>query len=336
MSHVERLVEQRNHLGRIATFALVLLNERAVHHHLGFQIRFRTHQYFIEHLLGKLLLMGGIIIVVKRHLGIGIVRLFLQHIGKALVGFLLAVVLYEPVAQHRLVLHIQRMLVYQRLQFLIGSLLVVHQFINSHFREGKLFAFTFFHFKTRNGFEYRFIILVLGIKLNQDAEGIGIIVFFGIQILIGIDGKIVFLATYIISAQLLCIGLVFRIQFYCLLHIGKCQGILFELRIEKRLIEIGFSRLRVNFPGMLKEVESRRIIAGSLLARSLQEEIVVALAVVRREMVLLNHRLLNRLHLLFTGKRRHGYRTQQDQPHCPTDISKIHLHDSNPFYSIFL
>ena len=159
---------------------------------------------------------------------------------------------------------------------------------------------------------------------------------FGIQILIGIDGKIVFLATYIISAQLLCIGLVFRIQFYCLLHIGKCQGILFELRIEKRLIEIGFSRLRVNLPGMFKEVESRRIIAGSLLARSLQEEIVVALAVVRREMILLNRRLLNRLHLLLTGKRRHGYRTQQDQPHCPTDISKIHLHDSNPFYSIFL
>ena len=29
-------------------------------------------------------------------------------------------------------------------------------------------------------------------------------------------------------------------------------------------------------------------------------------------------------------------RAQQDQPHCPTDISKIHLHDSNPFYSIFL
>ena len=68
---------------------------------------------------------------------------------------------------------------------------------------------------------------------------------FGIQILIGIDGKIVFLVTYIISAQLLCIGLVFRIQFYCLLHIGKCQRILFELRIEKRLIEIGLSRLRV-------------------------------------------------------------------------------------------
>ena len=154
MSHVERLVKQRNHLGRIAPFALVLLNERAVHHHLGFQIRFRTHQYLIEHLPGKLLLMGGIIIVVKRHLDIGIVRLFLQHIGKALVSFLLAVVLYEPVAQHRLVLHIQGMLVYQRLQFLIGSLLVVHQFINSHFREGELFAFTFFHLKTRNGFEY--------------------------------------------------------------------------------------------------------------------------------------------------------------------------------------
>ena len=227
------------------------------------------------------------------------------------------------------------MLVYERLQFLIGSLLVVHQFINSHFREGELFAFTFFHLKTRNGFEYRFIILVLGIKLNKDAEGIGIIVVFGIQILIDIDGKIVFLATYIISAQLLGIGLVFRIQLYRLLHIGKCQGILFELRIEKRLIEIGFSRLRVNLPGMLKEVESCRIIAGSLLARSLQEEIVVALAVVRREMVLLNHRLLNRLHLLFTGKRRHGYRTQQDQPHCPTDISKIHLHDSNPFYLFY-
>ena len=154
MSHIERLVEQRNHLGRIATFALVLLNERAVHHHLGLQIRFRTHQYFIEHLLGKLFLMGSIIIVVKRHLGIGVVRLFLEHIGKALVGFLLAVVLHEPVAQHCLVLHIQRMLVYQRLQFLIGSLLVVHQFINSHFREGELFAFTFFHLKTRNGFEY--------------------------------------------------------------------------------------------------------------------------------------------------------------------------------------
>ena len=79
---------------------------------------------------------------------------FKEHIGKALVSFLLAVVLYEPVAQHCLVLHIQRMLVYQRLQFLIGSLLVVHQFINSHFREGELFAFTFFHLKTRNGFEY--------------------------------------------------------------------------------------------------------------------------------------------------------------------------------------
>ena len=37
-----------------------------------------------------------------------------------------------------------------------------------------------------------------------------------------------------------------RDRFYCLLHIGKCQGILLELRIEKRLIEIGFSRLRVN------------------------------------------------------------------------------------------
>ena len=45
--------------------------------------------------------------------------------------------------------------------------------------------------------------LFLGIKLNQDAEGIGFIVVPGIQILIGIDGKIVFLATYIISAQLL-------------------------------------------------------------------------------------------------------------------------------------
>ena len=50
--------------------------------------------------------------------------------------------------------------------------------------------------------------------------------------------------------------------------VGKCQGILLELRIEKRLIEIGFSRLRVNLPGMLKEVESCRILAGSLLARS--------------------------------------------------------------------
>ena len=84
------------------------------------------------------------------------------------------------------------MLFYKRLQFVIGSLLVIHHLMDTHLGECKLLALTFFGLQTADGIEHHLEVLLLLIELRQHAEHIRIAVILGIDSLVGIDGILVF------------------------------------------------------------------------------------------------------------------------------------------------
>lgn len=118
--------------------------------------------------------------------------------------------LHEPVAQHRLVNHVERMGIYQRLQFLIGSLLVVHHFVDAHLGKRILLALTLLGFQTRNGLQHHREVLLLLIQLHQDMQGIGIAMIAGIEVFVGIYRLVILLLADIMLGKILGIGLVFR------------------------------------------------------------------------------------------------------------------------------
>ena len=226
------------------------------------------------------LLLGGIIVVVERHLGVGIIRLFLQGIGKILECLLLPVVLHQPVAEHRLIHHVQGMLLRERLQFVVSRLRVVHHLVDAHLGQGKLLALAFLRLQPAHGVEHHAVVFLLLVELRQDAEGIGVAVVLGVECLVGTDGLVVLSHTYIILGKALSIGQVVGIQGDGLVHALQRQGILLQLRIIERLVEIYLSRTRVYLPGMLEEIEGSSQVARRMLSRRLGKEVFKSLAVV--------------------------------------------------------
>ena len=337
LRHIEHLVEERHHLGGITTMGFIVLDKRTEHDHLGFQIRLRTEQYFIQHLMSQVFLLGCLVIVVERHLGIGILRFLLQYIRKHLEGFLLALMLHEPVAQHRLVNHVERMGIYQRLQFLIGSLLIVHHLVDAHLGKRILLALTLLGFQTRNGLQHHREVLLLLIQLHQDMQGIGIAMIAGIEVFVGIYRLVILLLADIMLGKILGIGLVFRSQLYCLLHIEKSERIILQLGVIHREIEVGLCGIRLYLSGMLKEVHRSRIVVGCMLPSRLQEEVFKTFAVLRTERVLHRYRLLRHVfHFYLTGHRRQSRRAYQPHDHPDSSISQTEFHDSIPFFIILL
>ena len=172
------------------------------------------------------------------------------------------------------------MLLRQRLQFVVSRLRVVHHLVDAHLGQGKLLALAFLRLQSAHGVEHHAVVFLLLVELRQDAEGIGVAVVLGIECLVRTDGFVVLSHTYIILGKALSIGQVVGIQGDGLVHALQRQGILLQLGIIERLVEIYLSRTRVYLPGMLEEIEGSSQVARRMLSCRLGKEVFKSLAVV--------------------------------------------------------
>ena len=168
------------------------------------------------------------------------------------------------------------MIVHKRLECTVGCLLVACHVIHLHLGQRELFALPLGRFQAvERLYHLRRLLLLL------------VVVVVGIKIFVGLYRFGIVAGSNVVLCHTLHVGGVVGIQLGGLEQIGQRRGIVFHRRIVHGQIIIHFRSLRINVPGMLKEIEGSVMPARTQLPCRFQKEVVKPPTSINRQTVLL-------------------------------------------------